>query len=140
MRSTSSTVRLFDAVTAQPLRAVAALGLAVFALLAMAHAAGWLEAGHVVRALPDLCPYHRLTDHDCPGCGMGRSLAALAAGAPRAALAAHPLGPALLAAAVFVVAAPAAWRARASVATGGWKAVLAGVIVWWLVARVAPVL
>lgn len=137
MKSTSSTARVRDAVTAQPLRAVAALGLAVFALLAMAHAAGWLEVGHVVRALPDLCPYHRLTDHDCPGCGMGRSLAALAAGSPAASIAAHPFGPALALAAALAAFLPA--RASARVSSGAVaRAAAAIVLAWWLLARVLP--
>ena len=42
--------------------------------------------------LPTLCVFHRLTGLDCPGCGMGRSLALLAQGQILASLRLHPFG------------------------------------------------
>ena len=42
--------------------------------------------------LPALCVFHRLTGLECPGCGMGRSLALLTQGQICASLRLHPFG------------------------------------------------
>jgi hypothetical protein len=51
---------------------------------------GWLEAA------PLLCPFRLLTGLPCPGCGLTRSVVALAHADLTAAVHLHPLGPALV--------------------------------------------
>lgn len=140
MRSTSSTARSRRG--GHSGRALAAAGLGALALAAAAGLVGILDPLAAAAGLPDLCAFHHLTGRDCPGCGMVRSLASLAAGKPQAAFAAHPFGPALVVIAGLLVALPAASRARLREAgwTGGAGARAASTVVlaWWLVARVLP--
>jgi hypothetical protein len=43
--------------------------------------------------LPDLCPIHRATGHNCPGCGMARAFVLLWRGQLREAIKSNPLSP-----------------------------------------------
>lgn len=135
MRSTSSTAD--GPGDGRALRAAARAGVGALALAALAAAAGWAEPQRLALALPDLCAFHRVTGHPCPGCGMGRSLAALAAGAPAASFAAHPFGPALALAAALAALLPARAWARLSGGTAA-RGAAAAVLAWWLLARVLP--
>ena len=45
------------------------------------------------RPLPDLCPIHRATGHNCPGCGMGRAFVLLWRGRFREAVRSNPMSP-----------------------------------------------
>lgn len=45
------------------------------------------------RPLPDLCPIHRATGHNCPGCGMGRAFVLLWRGQFRQAVRSNPMSP-----------------------------------------------
>ena len=127
------------------LRLAAAVLVGALALAAAGAATGLLEPARLAGSLPDLCAYHRLTGHHCPGCGMGRSLAELASGEPGAAFAAHPFGPVLAASALLLLVAPLAplaWRRRLVVpgasASLVARAAAAAVVAWWLLARVLP--
>ena len=70
--------------SARPLAAVPLLALLLGAALA---SVAWIEAG------PLLCPFHWATGLPCPGCGLTRSVVALAHGDLAGALFFHPLGP-----------------------------------------------
>ncbi len=61
---------------------IAAFGLLVAALLPR----GWVEAG------PSFCPFRMTTGLPCPGCGLTRSVVALAHGDLGGSLYFHPLG------------------------------------------------
>ncbi len=68
------------------------------------------------------CPFHAATGHPCPGCGMSRALAELAAGNWREALRLHPFAPYLIVWAVMLAGAallPARGRDRWA---AGWAA------------------
>jgi len=58
----------------------------------------------VAGAVPRLCPWYRFTGLDCPFCGLIRSLIATAHGSFRVAVALHPLGPAVFAAGLVMLA------------------------------------
>ncbi|MGI8925207.1 MAG: DUF2752 domain-containing protein, partial [Tepidiformaceae bacterium] len=60
---------------------------------------------------PVVCPFRMATALPCPACGMTRSFIATADGGLARALAFHPLGPVLFAAAVLFVAMPLLPRA-----------------------------
>lgn len=45
------------------------------------------------RPLPSLCPIHRTTGHNCPGCGMTRAFVLLWRGQLREAIRSNPLSP-----------------------------------------------
>lgn len=68
------------------------VGLAVVA--GAAGGALWLDPAAVG---VDLCWFRRLSGLPCPGCGLTRSVVALAQGELRASLAFHPFGPLVLA-------------------------------------------
>ena len=53
----------------------------------------WLACG--LKALPDLCLFHRLSGLLCPGCGMTRAFLALGALDLRAAVSLNPFSPIL---------------------------------------------
>jgi hypothetical protein len=72
--------------------AVALLGAVVVPL-------HWIEVG------PLLCPFRLLTGLPCPGCGMARSVVALAHGDLQGSLFYHPLGFVVVAVGVMLVAA-----------------------------------
>ena len=55
------------------------------------------------------CPFLAATGHPCPFCGLTTAMALTLRGEPGAALAAHPLGPAVVVLAVGLLGA-AAWR------------------------------
>ena len=65
-----------------------------------------------IAGLPVLCPLRFLTGLPCPGCGMTRSLVALAHGDLAGSLFFHPLGPVVAVVAVLV------WVRGLEVATG----------------------
>ncbi|HEV7734031.1 MAG TPA: DUF2752 domain-containing protein [Candidatus Binatia bacterium] len=73
-------------------RSLLRAGVAVFGVAAVGHALGAWDVAAVLPRLPALCPVHALTGHDCPGCGMTRSLALLAQGHVGASLHQHPFG------------------------------------------------
>ena len=80
-----------------PARAWGAQGLVracllMYALAGAGHWLGWWDLDALARGGPDLCVFHRLTGWDCPGCGMGRSLALLIQGRWRDSWNMHPLG------------------------------------------------
>jgi len=54
------------------------------------------------RRLPDLCPIHRATGHNCPGCGMGRAFVLLWRGRLRQAIRSNPGSPFLFAALIYL--------------------------------------
>ena len=93
---------------------------------------------------PVVCPFRLATGLPCPGCGMARSWVAFGHGDLDAAVAHHPLGPALFvleAAAVAAVAARALRRAApvdiASLAGRRPALAVAGAwCAWWAVALV----
>ena len=90
---------------------IAALGLLVAVLLPRA----WVEAG------PSFCPFRLWSGLPCPGCGLTRSVVALAHGDLAGSLYFHPLGAAVLLAMGVVAAAEllfAARRLRAGQASG----------------------
>lgn len=58
------------------------------------------------RPLPDLCPIHRATGHNCPGCGMGRAFVLLWRGRPRQAIRQNPASPLLFAALAWLALEP----------------------------------
>ena len=64
------------------------------------------------------CPVHFLTGLDCPTCGLGRSLVRAWSGDFAAAFDYHPLGPALLAAALALWGREAFTRLRDSARAG----------------------
>jgi hypothetical protein len=116
-------------------------GLGLGALLALAQAAGWVDAGRVVGALPDLCVFHRLTGWECPGCGMTRAFLRLLRGDWRGAWGFNPwslplLGLTLVAALLPRAALARALRSRALPGLG-WAA-LAALLAWWLAVRILP--
>lgn len=45
------------------------------------------------RPLPDICPIHRATGHNCPGCGMARAFVLLWRGRLRQATRSNPASP-----------------------------------------------
>jgi hypothetical protein len=55
---------------------------------------------------PDLCPIHRLTGHDCPGCGMFRAFVLLWRGRPWQAICSNPASPFVFAALVWLALEP----------------------------------
>jgi hypothetical protein len=59
--------------------------------------------GHPV---PDLCPIHRATGRNCPGCGMLRAFALLWRGRLRQAIGSNPASPFVFAALVWLVVEP----------------------------------
>ena len=90
---------------------IAAIGLLAAALLPRA----WIEAG------PSFCPFRLWSGLPCPGCGLTRSVVALAHGDLAASLYFHPLGVAIVAGLLVVAAAElvlAARRLRAGQASG----------------------
>ena len=74
---------------------IALLGLSIAALLPRA----WIEAG------PSLCPFRAWSGLPCPGCGLTRSVVALAQGDLAGSLHFHPLGTAVVLALLTVAAA-----------------------------------
>lgn len=116
-------------------------GLAVFAAATLGNVLGLWHTAAFVTALPDLCLIHRLTGHDCPGCGMGRSLAQLAEGRLVAAFHQHPFGPlvALWSGAWALL--PERWWRRllrgGLIATDAPEiALVASLLLWWLFTKV----
>ncbi len=115
---------------------LARLGLLAFGAAVCGHALGLWDPT-TFGSLPVLCPVRRATGLACPGCGMGRALALLAAGSLRASMRQHPFAPPLLLAAGVAAlptrvrdAIPARWRAASErLAVGG----VIAVIGWWLV-------
>jgi hypothetical protein len=108
-------------------RSLLRAGLAVFAAAFAGHALGLWDLAAATPRLPALCPVHALTGHDCPGCGMTRSLLALARGDLGASFRQHPFGaPVLLWAAAAALLPPVRLlrgdtvRAAAVVALLGW--------------------
>lgn len=100
--------------------AVALLGAVVVPL-------HWIEVG------PLLCPFRLLTGLPCPGCGMTRSVVALAHGDLHASLFYHPLGFVVVAVGVMLVAADSmdflGWRRAGAVQSSGAVALLDGLAV-----------
>ena len=81
---------------------IAALGLLAAALLPRA----WIEAG------PSFCPFRVWSGLPCPGCGLTRSVVALAHGDLAGSLYFHPLGAAVVLALVSVAVAELALAGR----------------------------
>jgi len=117
------------------------IGFAVFAAAAIGNMLGLWQTATFVTGLPDFCFFHRITGHDCPGCGMGRSLAALTQGRIIASFHQHPFGPLLAVwAAAWALLPKRFWlavgRSRLAQRDAPVIAVLATLIVWWLFAKV----
>ena len=81
---------------------IAALGLLTAALLPRE----WIEAG------PSFCPFRQATGLICPGCGLTRSVVALAHGDLTASLYFHPLGVVFVAALLVVAMVELGFAAR----------------------------
>lgn len=58
------------------------------------------------RPLPDLCPIHRTTGRNCPGCGMGRAFVLLWRGRLRQAVRSNSASPFVFAALVWLAVEP----------------------------------
>lgn len=58
------------------------------------------------RTVPDLCPIHRLTGHDCLGCGMFRAFVLLWRGRPRQAIRSNRASPFVFAALAWLAVEP----------------------------------
>lgn len=58
------------------------------------------------RRLPDLCPIHRATGHNCPGCGMCRAFVLLWRGRLRHAVRSNPASPFVFAALLWLAVEP----------------------------------
>ncbi|MBI2194846.1 MAG: DUF2752 domain-containing protein [Planctomycetes bacterium] len=65
-------------------------------LVSLGNAAGLWDFHAAVLRLPNLCLFRRVTGHECPGCGITRSLALLSQGDLRAAFHQHLFGPPFL--------------------------------------------
>jgi hypothetical protein len=74
-------------------------------LVALAYAVAAAVPAGVLDALPDICPFRRLTGLPCPGCGGTHAFVAMAHGQAAAAWAYNPFG-------VLAFAAGVAWLAR----------------------------
>jgi hypothetical protein len=61
----------------------------VLVLMAAPLAFVLIPTRHIEKA-PILCPFRRLTGHNCPGCGMTRAVSCLMHGRPRRAVAYNP--------------------------------------------------
>ncbi len=85
---------------------------------------------------PVICPFRRLTDLPCPGCGLTRSFVALAHGELSAAFEHHPFGPLLFAGLVTALAVKAyvviGGRPLAPATVRGLRLAAAVVIAAWL--------
>lgn len=116
------------------------VGLVVFAAAALGNALGLWHTAAFAQTLPDLCLIHRLTGHDCPGCGMGRSLAQLAEGHLVAAFHQHPFGPfVVLWSGAWALLPERVWRRLRSGPIGTEApqiALVASLLLWWLFAKV----
>lgn len=77
------------------------VGLIGFGLLTLGNLSGWWQIPRPGSEAPDLCLFHRTTGWDCPGCGMGRSLAHVSYGDLAGSFSWHPFGIPLLLGAVF---------------------------------------
>lgn len=117
------------------------MGLAVFVAATLGNALGVWHTAAFATALPDFCLIHRLTGHDCPGCGTGRSLALLAEGRLAAAFHQHPFGPlVVLWSGAWVLLPERLWRR----ALRGGRiaaevpeiALVVSLLLWWLFAKV----
>jgi len=64
------------------------------------------------RPVPDLCPIHRATGHNCPGCGMTRAFVLLWRGRLRQAVRSNPASPFVFATLVWLAIEPIRQRAR----------------------------
>lgn len=58
------------------------------------------------RPLPDLCPIHRATGHNCPGCGMARAFVFLWRGQVGRAIRSNPASPFVFAALIWLALEP----------------------------------
>jgi len=56
--------------------------------------------------MPDLCPIHRATGRNCPGCGMFRAFVLLWRGRLRQAISSNPASPFVFAALVWLAVEP----------------------------------
>lgn len=117
-------------------------GLLVLALAGAGNALGLWDFHGAILGLPHLCPVHALTGHDCPGCGMGRSLALLTQGRVVASLHQHPFGLPFLLWMIGWGVLPERWLLRLQ----RWPLLrsdvlpttaVAFVLLWWLVTKVA---
>ena len=120
---------------------LARAGLLAFAVAATGNALGWWQLQDWVGSLPSLCLIRGVTGHECPGCGMGRSLALLAQGHVLASLHQHPFalpfllwlsGRALLPPRL-IARVRAMWFARSNAPAAALIGVL---LLWWLTAKV----
>lgn len=90
MRSMRSSVADIAATAAPRAITLVRLGVALFCAAAVGHWLGLWDVSARIARLPSLCLIRHLTGWDCPGCGMGRALALLAAGEPFKAWHRHP--------------------------------------------------
>ena len=81
------------------------------------------------------CLFHALTGYDCPGCGTGRALHALASGRLWLALRCNPLLFACLPLLFSLVAAPRWWNRRTRLV----KVFAPIFVAWWIVRNLFPV-
>ncbi|MGH2938468.1 MAG: DUF2752 domain-containing protein [Solirubrobacterales bacterium] len=97
----------FGRSSARPSTAAAGVLLASAALSAASEEPGvgrYLAVRH--HRVPDLCPIHRATGRNCPGCGMGRAFTLLWRCRVRQAVRSNPASPFLFAALVCIALAP----------------------------------
>ncbi|HEY3275437.1 MAG TPA: DUF2752 domain-containing protein [Syntrophorhabdaceae bacterium] len=121
-------------------RKMAIAFLAGLGSISLLYLLGALPLLHAAMSSLSFCPFRLLTHLDCPGCGMTRSLMALASGDPWRAACLHPFSFFL----IFVVCLslmPAPWLRRAPRRTAGllvgfYMATLVAVVVYWIVFKV----
>jgi hypothetical protein len=109
------------------------VGVVAFGVAAAGHALGAWDLATAAPRLPSLCPVHALTGHDCPGCGMTRSLVLLAQGQVTASLRQHPFGAPILAWATTAAFLPPLRIVRAEAVRFAAVVALLG---WWVVRTV----
>jgi len=137
MRSTASISSRATVAIPQP---IARAALAIFLVATAGNAAHLFDPLRLLRALPELCPIHRLLGVDCPGCGMGRALAHLTKGELGTAVTLHPFAPVLLLLALGYALAPrdaiVAIERDRLLGSAVPALLIAAILTWWFCAKV----